>query len=469
MSNGLEFTLISDTHYFSKKNFVDGFDRNKKPKHDQLFFSMSEEIVNHTFDILCKNDMPDIILISGDLTYNGEKSSHIEMKNALRKLKNNGKKVYVITATHDYTSPLMPTYGIDKNGNCVGVESVDRDELLEYYGEFGYNDAIAKHESTMSYVAQLADGYRLFALNDDYGDPNCGFSEELMKWISEQAQSARKDGQYIVAMTHHPLVPPSPLFTAVAKGDMLCDFELRSKQLCELGVDFILTGHTHMHNISYCNEGNKRFYDISTAALTGFPPYYRQIVLDKDKRKMDIKTVRVDNVDGIDTNSLSLENYTKNLFLGAVSDALYDAEYDYEKFADFAVGVSVSKDTSRKYKPVFQRVARFLNRMTFGKVWRFIRFSSGVGKNEISKIYDKKVVPYAIDIAANLYKGDGNIPTSSVEYRMTYALLKKLDRLIAPFSKKLNAIGISSISEAVLPLINRGKNSDSDAVIYFGE
>ena len=43
---------------------------------------------------------------------------------------------------------------------------------------------------------------------------------------------------------------------------------------------------------------------------------------------MDIKTVRVDNVDGIDTNSLSLENYTKNLFLGAVSDALYDAEYD---------------------------------------------------------------------------------------------------------------------------------------------
>ena len=107
--------------------------------------------------------------------------------------------------------------------------------------------------------------------------------------------------------------------------------------------------------------------------------------------------------------------------------------------------------------------------MTFGKVWRFIRFSSGVGKNEISKIYDKKVVPYAIDIAANLYKGDGNIPTSSVEYRMTYALLKKLDRLIAPFSKKLNAIGISSISEAVLPLINRGKNSDSDAVIYFGE
>jgi len=469
MSKELEFTLISDTHYFSKKNYVDGFDKSKKPKPDQLFFSMSEEIVNHTFDFLCKNDTPDIVLISGDLTYNGEKTSHIEMKNALQKLKQNGKKVYVITATHDYNSSLMPSYGIDKNGNYVDVESVERDRLTDYYGEFGYNGAIARHESTMSYVSQLENGYRLFALNDDYGDPNCGFSEELMEWIRVQAESAKKDGQYIVAMTHHPLVPPSPIFTAVAKGNMLSDFELRSKQLSELGIDFILTGHTHMHNISYCNVGNKRFYDISTAALTGFPPYYRQISLDKDNRKMDIKTLCVDNVNGIDTGSLSLEEYTKKLFFGAVSDALYDAEYDYEKFADFAVGMSISKQTSRKYKPVFQSVAKFLNRLTFGKVWRFIRFSSGVGKSEISKIYEKKVVPYAIDIAANLYKGDGNIPCSSVEYRMTYALLKKLDRLSAPFSKKLNAIGLSSISKAVLPLINRGDGSDSDAVIYFGK
>ena len=54
MNDELKFTVISDIHYYSKKNFVDGFDKNKKPKPGQLFFSRSEEIVEHTFDCLCK-------------------------------------------------------------------------------------------------------------------------------------------------------------------------------------------------------------------------------------------------------------------------------------------------------------------------------------------------------------------------------------------------------------------------------
>ena len=195
MNDELKFTVISDIHYYSKKNFVDGFDKNKKPKPGQLFFSRSEEIVEHTFDCLCKNDTPDIVLISGDLTYNGERTSHDEMKAALKKLQQKGKRVYVITATHDYTTPRMPTYGIDKNDKYIEVESVKRTQLLKYYGDFGYNNAIAKHKSTMSYVAQLADGYRLFALNDDYGDPDCGFSDELMNWVKTEANNAKRYGQ----------------------------------------------------------------------------------------------------------------------------------------------------------------------------------------------------------------------------------------------------------------------------------
>ena len=386
MNDELKFTVISDTHYYSKKNFVDGFDKNKKPKPGQLFFSRSEEIVEHTFDCLCKNDTPDIVLISGDLTYNGERTSHDEMKAALKKLQQKGKRVYVITATHDYTTPRMPTYGIDKNDKYIEVESVNRTQLLKYYGDFGYNNAIAKHKSTMSYVAQLADGYRLFALNDDYGDPDCGFSDELMNWVKTEANNAKRDGQYIIAMTHHPLVPPSPIYAAVAKGDMLNEYELRRNQLSDLGFDFVLTGHTHMHNISYCKIGNKKFYDISTAALTGFPPYYRQIVLNKEQKKAEIKTICADCADSIDTNGLALEEYTKDLFLGVVSKALYDAEYDYDNFADFAVGMSISKETSKKYKPIIHSFAKFLNHLTFGKVWHFVRFSSGVSKSEISKI-----------------------------------------------------------------------------------
>lgn len=66
--------------------------KTKSQKPGQLFFSRSEEIVEHTFDCLCKNDTPDIVLISGDLTYNGERTSHDEMKAALKKLQQRGRE-----------------------------------------------------------------------------------------------------------------------------------------------------------------------------------------------------------------------------------------------------------------------------------------------------------------------------------------------------------------------------------------
>ena len=52
------------------------------------------------------------------------------------------------------------------------------------YYEFGPNEAISTHPESMSYVVQLAPGYRLFALNDDTnykpeGESGSGFSDGL--------------------------------------------------------------------------------------------------------------------------------------------------------------------------------------------------------------------------------------------------------------------------------------------------
>lgn len=52
---------------------------------------------------------------------------------------------------------------------------------------------------------------------------------------------------------------------------------------------------------------------------------------------------------------------------------------------------------------------------------------------------------------------------------MICSVLKKADRLAKPFGKKLDSIGLSSISKAVLPLVNRGADSDRNATVYFGE
>lgn len=464
----LKFTVLTDTHYYSKRNWIAGNYDDFPPESGQLLTKYSEEIVKSTFDKLCENDESNIVLISGDLTNNGEITSHEEMRDALKVLKSRGKKVYVITATHDYNDGFMPAFGRDENNKPVRVPELEREELMNYYGEFGYNDAISVHEESFSYVAQLTDGYRLLALNDDYGNPHCGYSDDCFEWIKQQVKKAYDDGQFMIAMTHHPVIAPSVFYKIIGANDMLDCYEVRAKQFADMGLPFILTGHSHVHNISsITTENGNTLYDISTGALTGFPPAYREIEILPDERKIDVKSIFVDDVSGFDTEGLTLTEYTKKHFLGSIVRALSDAENNYTGFQDFAVGMSISKEVTSKYKFIFQKAAKFLNHLTFGKVRKFVRFSSKVSADEIKPIYDKKVVPFAIDVVANLYKGDGNIEKSSAEYKIAESVLKKFDKLSKPFSKKLKKIGLENISSAVLPLMHKDGIGDADAVLNY--
>ena len=56
---------------------------------------------------------------------------HFIMPNEKMCIRDSGKRVYVITATHDYTTPRMPTYGLDKTDKYIEVESVKRTQLLK--------------------------------------------------------------------------------------------------------------------------------------------------------------------------------------------------------------------------------------------------------------------------------------------------------------------------------------------------
>lgn len=463
----LKFTVLTDTHYYSKKNWPDGTAYDFPPKNDQIYLRGTEEIIKHTFDEFIADKEKEIILIAGDLSNNGELTSHEEMRDELLRLKEAGKKVYVITATHDCPKEGH-SYGFDRNNTEISVPSAKKEDLLGYYHEFGFDDALSIHEESMSYVAQLADGFRLLALNDDYEMPKCGFSDDCFSWIEQQVKSAKEEGQFVLAMVHHPILPPSKLFLLIAPNDMLFEHEKRARQLADLGIPCVLTGHDHMQNISMLKtENGNRLYDISTSALTGFPPAYRDIVINTEERKIDVKTTIVDNVKNLDIGGLSLYDFTKDLFLGCVLKAMVDAQNDYDRFADFAIGMSISRETSYKYKFIVKPAAKFLDNLTFGKVWKLTRLTNKVSKAEIEPIYNKKAAPFMIDIAANLYKGDADLDVNSAEFKITYALLKMADKLSKPFSKKLQELGIDSITDTVMPLLYKYGIRDNDAVLYY--
>ena len=78
---------------------------------------------------------------------------------------------------------------------------------------------------------------------------------------------AHEAGDEVLAMTHHPVLPPSPIYPLFSRRDMLGDFEHTSTVLADAGVQFIFTGHTHMQNIAVkTTEKGNTIYDINTSA-----------------------------------------------------------------------------------------------------------------------------------------------------------------------------------------------------------
>ena len=213
----LKIQVITDTHYYSRKVGTSGKAYEKAESKSQMVIKDSDLVLKAGFDMLCKDNSTDIVLLSGDTTHNGELDSHAEFIEMLRDLKKRGKRVYVITATHDFRDGgVTDGYVGDEAVDYPAVE--DRHDLWDMYYEFGPNEAISYHKESMSYVVQLAPGYRLFALNDDTnykpeGERGSGFSDDCMQWILEQLKDAQEHDQYVIAMTHHPLIAPAPLYT----------------------------------------------------------------------------------------------------------------------------------------------------------------------------------------------------------------------------------------------------------------
>lgn len=136
------------------------------------------------------------------------------------------------------------------------------------YREFGPDQADSVHRQSMSYSVKLQDGYRLLAINDDKNlSGKSGVSDDCFEWIRSEVEKARANGEFVLAMTHHPLIAPSPIYGLIGKNDMFGDFDVRREQFADLGMQFMLTGHTHIHSIDkITSKRGNTFYTIATAS-----------------------------------------------------------------------------------------------------------------------------------------------------------------------------------------------------------
>lgn len=468
----LKIQFITDVHYYSPKLGTQGKAYDKIESKSQMVIKDSPLVIKRAFDMLCEDTSTDIVVLSGDTTYNGEMDSHNEFIEMLRDLKSRGKRVYVITATHDFQDNGI-AYACDGD-NRVEVPAVgERHDLWDMYYEFGPNEAIATHKDSMSYVIQLAPGYRLFALNDDTnykpeGERGSGFSDDCMNWIMQQLEDAKKNDQFVIAMTHHPMISPSPFYKIIGGGNMQRNHETTREIFADAGLSCMLTGHTHVHDISVVTtkKGNK-FYDVACGALIGCPPVMRNVTFDPKNAKIDVDTVYVDNVEGLDTNGQSFPAYMKNFFFGMIKEVLWAMGYDIDRLAEMTPAFSVPGETVKKFAWIIKPVGKFLNKLTFKKIWKLCKKESGLKKSDIADIADNKVIDFILELVQNLYCGDPSYSPDTREYKLTCGFLNVIDAFLDTIHLKIGKFvkGADSVRGLIEPLLYNSGYCDEKATL----
>lgn len=236
----------------------------------------------------------------------------------------------------------------------------------------------------------------------------------------------------------------------------------------DAGLSCMLTGHTHVHDISVITtkKGNK-FYDVACGALIGCPPVMRNVVFDPKNAKIDVDTVYVDDVEGLDTNGQTFPEYMKNFFFGMIKEVLWAMGYDIDRLAEMTPAFSVPGETVKKFAWIIKPVGKFLNKLTFKKIWRLCKKESGLKKSDIADIADNKVIDFILELIQNLYCGDSNYTPDTREYKLTCGILNVIDSFLDTIHLKIGRFvkGAKSVRELVEPLLWNSGYCDEKAIL----
>lgn len=294
--NELSVCVASDIHYrpasalvpIGENDTVPGDALYHHANNKSMLTYEADGVLDEFFTRVEKSDA-EFLFIPGDLSEDGFPEEHLAIAEKLREFQQRtGKTIFLIPGNHDIRTHASKS-------------RLDLSDFLDVYADIGFDKALARHEGTASYTAELNAGYRLLAIDACvYRQDSSKISDDLYAWIEAQLLKANADGKKIIAMVHHNVLKHFELESV--GGTQLCLD--RNKDiaclLADSGVKYVLTGHEHANDISTAvSKNGNRIYDIETGSLITYPNAYRTISFSDEA--VDIKT---DFIDKIDTSLL---------------------------------------------------------------------------------------------------------------------------------------------------------------------
>lgn len=329
------FIIASDLHYQSPlmtdfgeafQNFV----RNDDGKVVEYVDSITDAFLAEAAE-----KQPDALILSGDLTQNGEKVNHEELAKKLRLLESQGVPVVVIPGNHDINHPSAASFeGTEKKK----ADNINAEEFYSIYREFGYDEAMDRDEKSLSYIYQADERYWLMMLDSCQYDPENKIGgrirKETLLWMEKWLERAREEQVMVIPIAHHNLLKESTLYPE----DCTLENAVQVIDLLEqYGLPVYISGHLHLQRVKKHGNGGPSqaeesygIYEIVSDSMVIPPCQYGELRWQEDG-SVQYETCPVDVAgwaasQGItDENLLNFPQYSGDFLIETVQNQVYGA------------------------------------------------------------------------------------------------------------------------------------------------
>ena len=315
----LKIASLSDTHYLSPDLIKDTADFTEHLNSDRKMFAESDAFLTALLDTI-KQDNPDVLLISGDLTKDGEKEGHEDLAEKLEKFRKEEMPdlhIYITPGNHDLNNANGMNFNT-ANGVAVPAGRTSQQDFKEIYAELTYNDETViatftptegKQGGGLSYAARPKDGFTVISIdsarysadNTDSGieehETSGAISADLENWVLEQIAAAKKRGDTVIGLQHHGYIPHFSMEPDLLPMYLVNDYDRLSRKFADAGMQYVFTGHMHANDIaSITTENGNTLYDIETGSVVTYPSPARSVTITRTiengivKENMDVKT-----------------------------------------------------------------------------------------------------------------------------------------------------------------------------------
>lgn len=243
------FWVISDTHLIADSLHDHGQAFSQMQKTSQGKDLYYQETALSAFVRMAQKKKPAAIVVTGDVTFNGERVSAEKFAEIFKPLEET--QLLVLPGNHD----IYDGWAREFRGKKQYYAGQISPRMWRNIFKTSYKNAVSVDDESLAYSVQLNPDYLLIlADSNDYGKEEAttapataGFlGKEQRRWIKAQLQYASENNLQVIFCMHHNLYAHNP---AVNKGYVVDDYHELRKLLAQYNVKLVFSGHIHAQNI----------------------------------------------------------------------------------------------------------------------------------------------------------------------------------------------------------------------------